>query len=346
MQKEMTSNSKSFTSTPAQDNNFLSPMYTNDHMTHTEQYLRQIVEEPQLLDASVDDEPVEAHPLSSQGQQSERNQLPDNFRSNTTNIFDEMENGEVIRSIGSHLYQDFKNRMKRQQIIQENLEKEMYKKMNESKVNQKSQKLVIKKIEKNIHDVLDFVDDQNTSLLTFNGLGYVLYFLDIFKVQYNEEYLNKLSNKSGRQFNKEMVNEQSLNHFKIISFVTLKNEERRIQEEHFHHKLWKLLNPYEGDFIEREILNEFLKLMFDPYTTLDKLIPIIKDFIDIVKKAKQMNYNLEMMNNEENIDRAPTMKAVRGIEEGQSTSQIKPDSSHQKTSPNQSQSTDIPIEVK
>jgi hypothetical protein len=228
-------------------------------------------------------------------------------------MFDEMENGQIARSIGSHLYQDFKNRMVRQQIIQENLEKEMRRKMNESKVNQKSEKLVIKKIEKNIVEVLDFVDDQGTSLITFNGLGYALYFLDIFKVQYNEEYLSKLSKKAGKEFNKNMVNKQSLNNYKIISFVALKNEERRIDEDLFHHKVWKLLNPYESDFIERDILFEFLKLLFDPYTSMEKLIPIIKDFIEIVKNAKRMNQLREAFQNEqEEVDRAPTMKAIKG----------------------------------
>lgn len=265
-----------------------------------------------------------------------------------------MENGQIARSIGSHLYQDFKNRMARQQAIQENLQKEMYKKMNESKVNQKSEKLVIKKIEKNIVEVLEFVDDQGTSLLTFNGLGYALYFLDIFKVQYNEEYLSKLSKQAGKDFNKNMVNKQSLNHYKIISFVTLKNEERRIEEELFHHKVWKLLNPYESDYIEREILFEFLKLLFDPYTSMDKLIPIIKDFVEIVKNAKRMNQLREAFQSEqEEADRAPTMKAIKGpvdIQTETPEKDRKPTDSKFKTpdskSLNESQSTNLTLEEK
>ena len=81
----------------------------------------------------------------------------------------------------------------------------------------------------------------------------------------------------------------------------------------FHHKVWKLLNPYESDFVEREILFEFLKLLFDPYTSMEKLIPIIKDFIEIVKSAKRMNQLREAFQNEqEETDRAPTMKAIKG----------------------------------
>jgi hypothetical protein len=226
-------------------------------------------------------------------------------------MFDEMENGEVVRSIGSHLYHDFKQRMVRQQISQQNLEREMFRKMNESKVNSKSQKMCIKKVEKDIKDVIDFVDDQNGGFITFNGMGYVLFFLDVFKIQYNEEYLNKLSLKAGKEFKKNMVNEQALNNFRVISFVTLKNEEQRIQEENFHHRLWKILNPFESDYIEREILNEYLKLMFDPYTPLNKLVPIIKDFLDIIKQAKEMHKMIEAQNDEER-DRAPTMTAIGG----------------------------------
>lgn len=140
--------------------------------------------------------------------------------------------------------------------------------MNESKVNQKSQKLVIKKIEKDLLNVLDFVDDEGTGLITFNGLGYILFFLDVFKIQYNDEYMSKLMQMTPKASNKENSNDHGLNNSKTISFVTAKNEERRVEEESFHRKLWKLLNPFDGEFIEREILNEFLKLMFDPYTQL------------------------------------------------------------------------------
>ena len=106
--------------------------------------MKDLTHATELLDASVDDENFE-NTASINDQQSDQN-IPINFKENSTNMFDEMENGQVERSIGSHLYQDFKNRMHRQQIIQENLEKEMLRKMNESKVNTKSQKMYIKRI--------------------------------------------------------------------------------------------------------------------------------------------------------------------------------------------------------
>ena len=57
----------------------------------------------------------------------EQDDLNHDFKQEDPNIFDEMENGDIWRSIGSHLYQDFKNRIKRQQLVQENLDREMYK---------------------------------------------------------------------------------------------------------------------------------------------------------------------------------------------------------------------------
>ena len=107
-------------------------------------------------------------------------------------MFDESDAPSVESSIGSYLYQDFKNRVQRQRLVKETLEKEMLDKMNSSKVNKKSRDLVIKKIEKDIQNILEFVDDQNTSFITYNGLGYVLYFLDVFKIHYNEQYLKKI----------------------------------------------------------------------------------------------------------------------------------------------------------
>jgi hypothetical protein len=97
-----------------------------------------------------------------------------------------------------------------------------------------------------------------------------------------------------------------------------------LREETFHHKVWKLLNPYESDFIEREILFEFLKLIFDPYTPLENLVPIIKDFIEIIKSAKEMNQLANGIDlNTGEIDRAPTMKAIKGPDQSDSTTHNK-----------------------
>ena len=71
-------------------------------------------------------------------------ETPHDFKENSTTMFDEIESNNVVRSVGSYLYQDFKNRVQRQKLVQENLEKEMLKKMNQSKVNKKSRELVIK----------------------------------------------------------------------------------------------------------------------------------------------------------------------------------------------------------
>lgn len=325
LQREQNSNSKNLTGNFDEAEDTQALPFVQEKSRETLQNLKRLVQDPELQDISVDDEPHQSNNEAASEQASVgQYQLPNNFKENSTNIFDEMEQEHVIRSVGSYLYQDFKDRMQRQQVIQANLEKEMYRKMNESKVNHKSQKLVIKKIEKNIEEVLDFVDDQESRLITFNGLGYVIFFLDVFKVQYNEEYLSKLSKKAGKEFSKDMVNEQALNHYKVISFVTLKNEERRIDEETFHHKVWKLLNPYESDFIEREILFEFLKLIFDPYTPLENLVPIIKDFIEIIKSAKEMNQLANGIDlNTGEIDRAPTMKAIKGPDQSDSTTHNK-----------------------
>lgn len=323
---------------PTDEHNYRSRVDSNSesNMMSAVKHLKDLTQAPELMDVSVDDEPYEGNTASIYDQQSDNN-TGVKFKENSTNMFDDMENGQVVRSIGSHLYQDFKNREQRQQAIKEYNDKEMLKKMNESKVNTKSQKMYIKRIQKDIKEVIDFVDDQNTGLITFNGLGYVLYFLDVFKIQYNETYLNKLSKKSGKVYTKEMLNEQSLNNYSTISFVTLKNEERRIQEENFHHKLWKILNPTESDYIEREILFEFFKLMFDPYTSLFQLIPVVKDFIDIINKAKEMHDRLD---SQKERDRAPTMKAIKPVEEAKAEDI---GNSAVGTSEEGTQSTDLPI---
>lgn len=62
-----------------------------------------------------------------QSDSNEQENVQHQFSHDDPNIFDEIENGEVCRSIGSHLYKDFQDRVKRQQLAQESLEKEMYK---------------------------------------------------------------------------------------------------------------------------------------------------------------------------------------------------------------------------
>ena len=57
------------------------------------------------------------------------------------------------------------------------------------------------------------------------------------------------------------------------------NEQKRIKEEKLHKKIWDLLNPGDSDYVEREVLYEFLKLGFDPYTPVDKIIPVVKELI-------------------------------------------------------------------
>ena len=84
---------------------------------------RKIAEEYNLKEESEKPQGRNREDVDSNDQENLQHQ----FSQDDPNIFDEMENGEICRSIGSHLYQDFKNRVKRQQLVQENLEKEMYK---------------------------------------------------------------------------------------------------------------------------------------------------------------------------------------------------------------------------
>lgn len=53
-------------------------------------------------------------------------------------------------------------------------------------MNENSHKLVIQKVRKDIENVLAFVDEENTNLIMFSGLGYTLYFLGVYKIAFNE----------------------------------------------------------------------------------------------------------------------------------------------------------------
>ena len=44
-----------------------------------------------------------------------------------------------------------------------------------------------KKVEKDIETVVHFVDDDNSMKITYHGLGYILNFLDVFKIAFAEE---------------------------------------------------------------------------------------------------------------------------------------------------------------
>ena len=79
--------------------------------------------------------------------------------------------------------------------------------------------LLSNKIEKDINNVFDFVDDQNTNFITYNGVGYILFFLDVFKIHYNEQYLSK---GNSRYVQMKLGQDVSFNSKQKIDFVSIK----------------------------------------------------------------------------------------------------------------------------
>jgi hypothetical protein len=49
--------------------------------------------------------------------------------------------------------------------------------------------------------------------------------------------------------------------------MQIKIEERKLREEEFLIQLWLKVNPLNSEFVDSHIVLEFLKLVYDPYST-------------------------------------------------------------------------------
>lgn len=123
---------------------------------------------------------------------------------------------------------------------------------------------MLKKIWWDIDRVVSFVDDENTNILTFPGLGYIFFFLGVFKVAYNENF----------QIDSSKIEEGS--------FKAVKNYEWKEAEENFLKNVWAIINPKHNEVIDWGSLIEFLKLLFDPYSSLMSLVPLFEQLLVIM----------------------------------------------------------------
>jgi len=99
------------------------------------------------------------------------------------------------------------------------------------------------------------VDYEENGFLNTTQIGQLLQVIGVFKYLFNEEYEKKMQSKS----------KQKPSSFDQFSSWQVKVEERKLREEEFLMQSWLLLNPRGTQYIDSQLVVEYLKLTYDPY---------------------------------------------------------------------------------
>ena len=139
------------------------------------------------------------------------------------------------------LYREHEERLQRQRLMEESNNSRIASQINRSKVNVKSHKLALQKIRKDVRNVIEYVDEEEEGLVTYDMLGYVFYYLGIFRVLFAE---------------KEDAPRRA------YSRAALQKEERRLREEEFLAQFWATVNPRNRECVESDIVEELVEVIF------------------------------------------------------------------------------------
>lgn len=128
------------------------------------------------------------------------------------------------------------------------------------------------KTEKDLEAAINYVDSQQTGILTFEMLGKYLYFIGVFRVLFNPAY-QITAHQDGTLSNSFQTN--------IPQF-----EERKYREKALLLQLWKLLAPEHPEYIEKAVALEFIKLVYEPDIRIEKVIAVVRAFFSALQPGK------------------------------------------------------------
>ena len=194
------------------------------------------------------------------------------------------------------LYEDASNKKRK---LENTLEKEkmnIKKDVNQSLISKGSQNLLIKKNQLKLNEIIEKYSNKNDGKLSIVNTIQCLWEIHIL-----QELLKSVKD----------VEDIDLEYIKtLIEEITNKtkhNNNRNIQEIEFVEQLWIIINPNyknENDFIEKDTLYKFLKLLFslNEQTEITKIIIIIQTFLKEINKNEnsQNEENNENENDKEN----------------------------------------------
>ncbi len=165
------------------------------------------------------------------------------------------------------MYRRAKNREIYKRLLQETVDESIKQKSNQRKMSSNSYKLMLKRLENSLTQVLSEVDKENLRQISFEQLGRMFFILGIFRIiQYNEE--NELSNE-------ELFFSDKETHLK-----------RRYAEMVMHEQVWLLLTNCspEAETVHSELVYSFFRLLLDPvHMPAKKLAYVLEECLKNVR---------------------------------------------------------------
>jgi hypothetical protein len=125
-----------------------------------------------------------------------------------------------------------------------------------SKVNIKSNELAYNKLQKAIAEALNYVDEYGQGELSYDQVGRLLYMMSIFKYSYSDDE-KKINQIVDLRVKKQKILK--------LTYLELNLGKRIMQEDEFLSQFWLKVNPLNYERIEKRLIFEYLKLLYDPY---------------------------------------------------------------------------------
>ena len=189
------------------------------------------------------------------------------------------------------LYNDAVKRRKKLENIDKNVLKGIKLNSNKTKITNASYKVAIDHDEKIIEQTINkysFLNKKNnTKSLDIIGIALSLRDIKIFRELFKEKNnINKKYTFSDLQ--------------KIILSVD-KKETRKIKEINFLEQTWLLLNPYQNECINKDILVGLLKIIFSPEGVLKEIESLLKKYLEAALIGANISNKTLIQNKNNNI---------------------------------------------
>ncbi|KRX09182.1 hypothetical protein PPERSA_05851 [Pseudocohnilembus persalinus] len=171
-----------------------------------------------------------------------------------------------------YLYGDALSRFSKIQNKQREIEQNINQQSNRSKIGMKSQKIVLKKIEESLSNILNTIEESEE--LSFENLGYFFEQLGLFKAL---------------KFKKTNQNETSL-YLHDRQKVDIQRLSREMQ---FHEQIWKVLinNNPEAKIVNKRLIFEFTMILLEKRLFISQSITLMEH---ILKESFEGNINIPL----------------------------------------------------
>ena len=148
-------------------------------------------------------------------------------------------------------------------------------------VNKSSISMLLKKNEHNINEIIEKYSNNNDGKLSIVNTIQCLWDIHILReiLKSNSKNIETIDLETIKNIVKEIGNKNAKN-------------TREIEEIEFVEQLWIKVNPYyknENDFIDKEILHKFLKILFslDEQSEINKMITTVENFLKPINQKKK-----------------------------------------------------------